>query len=139
MNERIKELRTVLKMNQTDFGSRIGVKQGTVAGYESGMRTPLDPVVLAICREFNVNEEWLRIGKGSMFNKKKYSDLAYEHFGYIMENANTQKKAVLSALVEMMYQFPDDKWDYVFDQFQKCLDEAHAMKDEDNEKDGEEN
>lgn len=130
MNDRIRELRTVLKMNQTDFGSRIGVKQGSVAGYESGARTPLDSVVLAICREFNVNEEWLRTGKGSMFNKKKYSDLAYEHFGYIMENASTQKKAVLSALVEMMYQFPDDKWDYVFNQFEKCLEEANAGKEE---------
>lgn len=36
MNERIKLLRKALELNQTDFGARIGVKQGTVAAYESG-------------------------------------------------------------------------------------------------------
>ena len=67
MNERIKELRKALGLNQTEFGERIGIKQGSVAGYESGIRTPLDSVILSMCREFNVNEEWLRTGEGEMF------------------------------------------------------------------------
>lgn len=53
-------------MNQTDFGAKIGVKQGSVAGYESGARTPIDAVITSICREFDINEEWLRTGKGEM-------------------------------------------------------------------------
>ena len=53
-------------MNQTDFGARIGVKQGSVAGYESGARTPVDAVILSICREFDISEEWLRTGQGEM-------------------------------------------------------------------------
>ena len=48
MNERIKLLRKALELNQTDFGARIGVKQGTVAAYESGARVPLDSVVVSI-------------------------------------------------------------------------------------------
>ncbi len=67
MNERIKEIRKVMQLNQTEFGERIGVKQGTVAGYENGSRTPLDAVITAICREFNVSEVWLRTGEGEMF------------------------------------------------------------------------
>ena len=51
MNERIKLLRKALELNQTDFGARIGVKQGTVAAYESGARVPLDSVVVSICRD----------------------------------------------------------------------------------------
>ena len=67
MNERIKQLRKHLSLNQTEFGARIGVKQTTIAGYERGASTPLDAVVSAICREFNVSERWLREGEGEMF------------------------------------------------------------------------
>lgn len=67
MKDRIRLLRKELKLNQTDFGERIGVKQASVAGYEAGIRTPLDAVITSICREFNVSEEWLRTGKGEMF------------------------------------------------------------------------
>lgn len=82
MNERIRLLRKELGLNQSDFGNKIGVKQGTVAGYESGARTPLDAVVSSICREFDVNEEWLRTGEGEMFEQMteqqkllKYTDM----------------------------------------------------------------
>lgn len=67
MKDRIRLLRKELKLNQTDFGERIGVKQASVAGYEAGIRTPLDVVITSICREFNVSEDWLRTGKGEMF------------------------------------------------------------------------
>ena len=67
MKERIKVVRKALGLSQMDFGSKIGVKQGTVAAYESGARIPLDSVIVSICREFNVSERWLRTGEGEMF------------------------------------------------------------------------
>ena len=67
MNERIKQLRKALGLNQTEFGNRIGVKQSTITGYETGSREPLETVLNSICREFNVNESWLRTGEGNMF------------------------------------------------------------------------
>lgn len=67
MNERIKQLRLALGLNQSDFGERIKVKQTTIAGYESGARVPRDSVIASICRLYNVNETWLRTGEGEMF------------------------------------------------------------------------
>ena len=67
MNERLRKLRKALNMSQTAFGKRVGLKQSTITGYETGNRIPLDSVILLICKEFNVNEEWLRSGKGDMF------------------------------------------------------------------------
>lgn len=131
LNERIKKIRTALNLNQTDFGKKIGVKQTTIAGYESGARQPLDTVIASICREFNVNEEWLRTGAGgeeNMFNKISPISQTYNHFGYIMENATSQKKAVLTALIEMAYSIDDEKWNYICDQFQKCLEEGKKGK-----------
>jgi len=67
LNERIKQLRKELGLNQTEFGKRIGIKQGSVAGYENGIRIPLNAIIGSICKEFNVNELWLRTGEGEMF------------------------------------------------------------------------
>ena len=68
MNERIKELRKSLGLTQLEFGEQVGVKANTIGNYEIGLRTPSDAVIRAICREFNVNENWLRTGEGDMFN-----------------------------------------------------------------------
>ena len=68
INTRIKEIRKYFSLNQTEFGERIGIKQTSVAGYERGARIPIDAVIKSICREFNVNEDWLRTGNGEMFN-----------------------------------------------------------------------
>lgn len=66
MNERIKELRKLSGMTQTEFGAKIGVKGNTVTNYELGLRNPSDAVIFSICREFNINENWLRTGEGEM-------------------------------------------------------------------------
>lgn len=67
MDKRLKELRRQLHLNQTEFGKRIGLKQSSIAGYETGVRNPIDAVINSICKEFNVNESWLRTGEGDMF------------------------------------------------------------------------
>lgn len=69
MNERIKLLRKKKGLTQTEFGKIIGVKHNTVTSYETGKRVPTDAVLLSICREFKVNEEWLKNGTGEMFQQ----------------------------------------------------------------------
>lgn len=67
MKERLKKLRRELDLTQTEFAERIGSVQNTITGYESGRRNPSNPVIASICKEFNVNEKWLRTGNGEMF------------------------------------------------------------------------
>lgn len=67
MNERLKELRTRLKLSQADFGEKLFLSQNQVSLIEKGKRNLTDRSVNAICREFDVNEEWLRTGEGEMF------------------------------------------------------------------------
>lgn len=75
MNERIKKLRKHLDLTQREFGSRIGIKGNTIANYELGRNEPIDAVISLICREYNVNETWLRTGTGEMFNPSPRSAL----------------------------------------------------------------
>lgn len=68
MKNRIKQIRKENKMTQVEFGKKIGVKGNTITNYETGLRNPTDAVILSICREFNIKEEWLKNG-----NEPKYA------------------------------------------------------------------
>lgn len=75
LNNRIKQLRKALSLTQQQFANRLGIKRNTVATYEVGKSNPSDAAINLICREFSVNEEWLRAGKGEMFLKTQDSIL----------------------------------------------------------------
>lgn len=67
MKNRIKELRKINCLSQSEFGQKIGVSRDTVANLESGRIEFKDIFIYSICKEFNVNEEWLRTGQGEMY------------------------------------------------------------------------
>ena len=67
MNSRIKQLRKHLDLTLDAFGSKLGVTRGAVSNIENGRSNPSDQLILSICREFRVNEEWRRTGVGEMF------------------------------------------------------------------------
>ena len=70
INDRIKVLRTKLKLSQIDFGGRIGITESAVSNYENGRRSISEQVKTAITREYGVNKLWLESGEGSMFLPK---------------------------------------------------------------------
>lgn len=67
MNERIKWLRTNAGLTQTAFAEKIKLSQNFVWMIEKGDRTPSDRTISDICREFKVNELWLRTGEGEPY------------------------------------------------------------------------
>lgn len=67
INERIKELRNALNLSQSKFGEALGVTRTAVCAWENGRRSISEQTIISICREFNVNENWLRNGSGNMF------------------------------------------------------------------------
>ncbi len=86
LKDRIKQIRKEHKLTQVEFGMKIGVKGNTVTGYETGLRNPTDAVILSICREFNINEEWLRTGKGPMeFSPNYLAEIAHGNDEFIQD------------------------------------------------------
>lgn len=75
MNKRIKQLRKGLNLTQKKFGERLGVSEGAVSNIEKEKRNVTDQMFNSVCREFNVNEEWLRTGNGNMFVQPKENEL----------------------------------------------------------------
>lgn len=76
MNKRIRELRKSLNLTLNEFGSQIGLKHSTLSDIENGKTNITERVIILICSQFNVNEEWLRTGQGEMFveKNKKYDE-----------------------------------------------------------------
>lgn len=54
-------------LTKTAFAERLNVSQSFVSRLAVGASVPSDRTILDICREFNVNEHWLRTGEGEMF------------------------------------------------------------------------
>lgn len=82
LKDRIHAVRKELKLTQKDFGEKIGVAGNTVTNYEVGRREPMEATIKAICREFNVNYDWLKDGDGDMFEvlpESLVDELAHEY------------------------------------------------------------
>ena len=84
MHERLKEIRKALGLTQKEFAERVGIKQNTIAQYEIGRNEPIDAVVSLICREYNVDEVWLRTGEGEMFRPRTREDDIAAFFGQVL-------------------------------------------------------
>ena len=101
MNERLKLLRRELQLNQTEFGNRLGLKQSAIANYENGTRQPLDTVITSICREFGVNEEWLRTGEGEMFVPRTKNQVITDFMADLVMEDDSFKKRIIEALAQL--------------------------------------
>ena len=70
ISERIQEVRKNLKLTQTEFGNALGVSRDVINNIENDrLANPSQKTSLykLICREFNISEQWLFSGEGSMF------------------------------------------------------------------------
>ena len=68
MEHRIKAVRQALALSQQAFGDRLGVTKTAICSIESGRRNLTERMTKSICREFNVNYDWLKNGEGEMFD-----------------------------------------------------------------------
>lgn len=122
MNERLKKLRKELDMTQQEFADRIGIKRNSLANYETGRNTPIDAIIVSICREFNVNENWLRTGEGEMFVEMSYDDEIAQFVGQVKgEEDDSFKKRLISGLAAL----DDNGWKVLED----FLDSIQTKKD----------
>ena len=107
MKERIKELRKTLGLTLESFGDKVGVGKSTISRIENGTNGLTEQMILSICREFNVNEEWLRYGTGEMFKDMTLDEEIISFIGDIQWDAsNTFKKRFVSAIAKLN----DEEW-----------------------------
>ena len=102
MNDRMKELRKALGLTQQEFADKLNISRNNIASYETGKSNPGYAVISLICREFNVNEGWLRTGEGAMFLDRTRDEQIASFIGNLQSvEDDTFKKRLISMLSEM--------------------------------------
>lgn len=107
MKNRLKTLRDALNMTQQEFADRLGIKRGTISNYELGRNDPIDAVVSLICREFKVNEQWLRTGCGEMFETVSQDQAIAEFVGEVLSD---RPESFRKRLISMLSSLDNDDW-----------------------------
>jgi transcriptional regulator with XRE-family HTH domain len=102
LQERIKMLRKHFGLTQQEFANRLRIKRGGVANYEIGRNEPADSVVALICEKFNVNEEWLRTGKGQMILETTRTKKIADFMADVMKDTeDSVRLTIVSALADL--------------------------------------
>lgn len=96
MNERIKELRKKLNISVRKFAEKINMSGSAISNIENGNRAITDRTINDICREFKVNEEWLRFGEGEIFQEVPESTIKKLIKEYNLND--TQSKLIIEFL-----------------------------------------
>lgn len=110
MKSRIKEIRKAANLTQEEFASKLNLTRNFIAQVETGAKDPSDRTVKDICREFGVNETWLRTGAGSMTMEKTRAAELAELVQSLMAD---QPESFRSALVTTLLRFDPNgpEWD----------------------------
>ena len=112
MKGRIKEVRKALKLSQDEFGRRLGVTRGAITNLELNKVEPKPLFIDLLCREFNVNEDWLRTGEGEMFVPlDREQEIARMTLELLDEEDNSFKYRLIKSLMNL----DPSKWDVLED------------------------
>ena len=99
--ERIMEVIEHKGMNKSEFARKINVTPAYISKLgKSPDSMPSDRTISDICREFNVNEMWLREGIGEMFQERSRSEELAAFFGDVQADGGF-KEAFLTVLARM--------------------------------------
>lgn len=110
MKERLKQLRKdELKISQKKLAEKINITQATYGRYETGELNLTDRAIADICREFNVEEEWLRTGKPPIFKEMSEVEKMKKTIDEVMESKSEFQRNALYVLATMS----EEEWDLI--------------------------
>ena len=98
ISERIKKVRTSLGMSQEKFGAQLGTSRDAINNAENGRAEIKETLIKLICKEFNVEYEWIKTGNGSMFHQSSDDDIPamVDFFAWREYNENQSGTNVLN-------------------------------------------
>lgn len=130
MNERIKELRKAVGLTQQEFADRLNINRGAIANYEIGRNEPISAIISLICKEFNVNENWLRTGEGEMFIQLPEEDEVAAYVSDLLEDDGENPLYLIIKEIMHTYNEVSPKSQEILRDFsQKLLDNLSKKKE----------
>lgn len=99
--ERVRAIRKENNFTLERFGERIGLAPSSISDIENGRRSLTNQTILSICREFHVNETWLRTGEGEMFLNTAQDDQLQAFLGEVMHGSPDFRRRLIAVLSRM--------------------------------------
>lgn len=110
--ERVKEVRKALGLTLDKFGVKIGMKKNSISQVENGHNALTEQMAISICREYNVNYDYLINGEGEMFDDLPQTVLDELCAQYDLDDLDR-------TLVEMYLEMPEQVRDYLKQEIRK--------------------
>lgn len=120
MADRISKVIRDKEKTKTAFSDRINVSQAFVSQMCSGLKVPSDRTIADICREFNVNEDWLRTGRGDPYIQLSRDEELAQFFGNVMKGEDPDFRR---RLLSVMSRLTTDEWALLEQMAWKLVDE----------------
>ena len=107
MHTRISKIIESLGLKKSEVAKRLGISGPFVSELCSGAKSPSDRTILDICREFNVNETWLRTGEGEMFVPITRDEEIEDFIGRLLHD---EPDSFRKRLVSVLAKLTEDEW-----------------------------
>lgn len=101
MNTRISFIIKELKVTKSEFAKRLGVSAAFISQVCSGSSGISDRTISDICREFGVDEIWLRTGEGEPFRQESRDEEIMRFASQTIQGSDEFKKALVSMLAKL--------------------------------------
>ena len=117
-------------LSKTAFAQRINVSVPFVCQMWSGASNPSDPKNRLICREYDVNETWLRTGEGEMIVARSVDDEIADYVSLILgrRDMGLQRK-----IISLMSKIPPDTWGVIVAKAQEVFSSGDEGKKKEEE------
>lgn len=130
IGERIKLVRKENNLTQEKFAERIHTSRSNLGNIETDTFAVQDRILFEICREFDVNREWLETGDGEMFRVKSRDEEIAEWAASLGDVGNEFKRRFVYALTKLN----EDGWE-VIERFAQTLYDEQMAENEQTKKD----
>lgn len=107
INEQLKDLRATLGITLEEFGKKVGITRSAVGRLEKGERNLTEQMIKSICREFDVNETWLRTGEGEMFELLTDQQKVMKYTAMLLKDADSIVAAAIKNFIVTYEQLDD--------------------------------
>ena len=125
MKDRIKAIRKAVGITQQEMANALKLKRNTIATYEIGANAPSNRTISDMCNIYNVNEVWLRTGKGEMFTSRTREEEIAAYMGRITGGKGTE---VENAIIAVMARTTGEEWEIIAKKAQELVAEMHKEK-----------
>ena len=120
MNTRIRRIRDDKGLTRKEFGEKLGVTGDMINNIERGRAEVKEYIIKLVCKEFDVNENWLRTGEGEMYTNKMTEDQTaalLDQFGL---------KGIEAKIARAYLELDHDTRMYVINHFRKYIEDERS-------------